>query len=176
MLVERDWHAGWGDADEIGVVEIDQMYRCTPGEVNPHRRHPRFMLHLSKTDPAVILAEGLRVDVKRGFRPNEESGFNLPGVYMYDALATTRRLFGRSHANLFVIDTFGLEIVQDAHGGQGAWRCDTSIEPARIQHVHTYVPWERPFPSQYLLGAGARPYQRSERDIPAKRRRDHARL
>lgn len=169
-MEERDWHAGWGDADEIGVVEIDEMYGCDPGTVNPHRRHPRFLLHLTKTDPALILEEGLRVDVDRRFRPNDDTGFNPAGVYMYDALATTRRLFGRSHVNLFVIDTLGLELVQDSHGGQGAWRSDISIDACRIQHVHTYAPHERPLPSRYLLGANARACQRSDRDVPAKRR------
>ena len=163
-MSQRDWSAGWGDADEISIQEIDAMYpapRMThgvAGTVNPARPRPRYLLHLSKCDPETIVTEGLRIDVERAFRPHD--GFNPPGIYLYDALPTTRRLFSRSQVELYVVDCLGLELEQDAWGGQGAWRCSEPIGPERLQHVHSYEPFERPLAPRYPQGLGMRGCQR----------------
>jgi len=150
---ERDWQGGWGDADEISADEIDAFYPSPCQQPNPARRRPRFMFHVSRCTPGSILREGLRVDVERRFKPNLVVGFNESGVYLYDALPRTRRLFSRSHVQLYLVDTFGLELEQDALGGQGAWRSPVAIAPERVRHVHDYVPHEAPLATRHPLPA-----------------------
>jgi hypothetical protein len=98
------------------------------------------MYHITTADPESILTSGLNWD-QRNFTPNRD--FNRPGVYFYDNLGTTRRLFPRSRTHVFRVDTQGLPLTQDGEGGQGAWRSTEPVEPQRLEHIHTYEPNDR---------------------------------
>lgn len=106
------------------------------------------MYHLTKSDPATILSEGLRVDAPRHFKAQSSEGFNPPGIYLYDRLAITRRLWPRSTVHLLEVDADGLKLERDRWGGEGAWRATASIPADRIAHVHTYQPFEPPLAQQ----------------------------
>jgi len=102
---------------------------------------PSTCYHVSKkASPEVILKDGLNWQHK-GFARHGD--FNLPGVYVFDSLAITRRVFPRSTVHLYQIDTTGLPMEEDGWGGQGAWRITVPIPPERIRHVYTYEPWEK---------------------------------
>lgn len=151
LIISHGWtiaekSAGWGDEDEISGTDIDTMFPNDPGEINPDRPHARFMYHVTKANPDEILSYGLNWD-RRNFTPNED--FNPEGVYVYDTIDLTRRLFSRSNVNLFKVDTYGLPMEQDRLGGTGAWRILSPVSPDRLQLIHSYIPFERPLQPTY---------------------------
>jgi hypothetical protein len=99
------------------------------------------MYHLSKTAPEQILEEGLIIGRKKGFHAYDD--FNPPGIYLYDDIKITRRLWPRSVIHLYRVETRDLPLEADRWGGDGAWRCLDSIGAARISHIYTYRPFEK---------------------------------
>jgi hypothetical protein len=97
--------------------------------------------HVSKSAlPEQVLSNGLNWE-RVGFARHGD--FNPPGVYVFDNLAITRRVFPRSRVYLYEIDTSDLPMEKDRWGGEGAWRITAAVSPERIAHIYTYLPWEK---------------------------------